>query len=167
MSKKHISWAGVFLCTLLLSFQSCWAASLCGDDEQVFFSCTLKNGKTVSLCASRFLDNKTGYLQYRFGKNNRIELKFPEEKNNSQEKFSYTHYSTHTFDRKTISFENHGYQYVIVYQRIIIDQYDGDLEEITQEVKVVSHNGVETSFKCEKESVYSRISELADIVLSL
>lgn len=52
------------------------AASLCEQDEQVVFSCSTGK-KVVSLCASKEASKSSGYLQYRFGAQNRIELIFP------------------------------------------------------------------------------------------
>ncbi len=54
--------------------------SLCQRNEQVLFSCPTKNAKIISLCASENLSSTNGYLQYRFGKKNNIELYYPEDK---------------------------------------------------------------------------------------
>lgn len=54
--------------------------SLCQRNEQVLFSCPTKNAKIISLCASENLSSTSGYLQYRFGKKNNIELYYPEDK---------------------------------------------------------------------------------------
>lgn len=42
------------------------APTLCGKEEKVYFSCGIGK-KTVSLCGSPVVDEKSGYLQYRFG----------------------------------------------------------------------------------------------------
>ncbi|OQW40761.1 MAG: hypothetical protein A4S08_03875 [Proteobacteria bacterium SG_bin4] len=52
------------------------AETLCKQQEQVIFSCSLGK-KTVSVCASNDLSANSGYLQYRFGQSGRIELTLP------------------------------------------------------------------------------------------
>lgn len=52
------------------------AETLCEQQEQVIFSCSLGK-KTVSVCASADLSASSGYLQYRFGRKTAIELAFP------------------------------------------------------------------------------------------
>lgn len=68
----------------LLLMQSCLAkttkptVTLCSTTEKIVFSCSFKNGKTVSICASSDLSASTGILQYRFGRvGKRPELVFP------------------------------------------------------------------------------------------
>ena len=54
-----------------------WAAeSLCNAQEQVIFSCSLGK-KMVSVCASNDFSASSGYLQYRFGQKDALELAFP------------------------------------------------------------------------------------------
>lgn len=56
---------------------SAWTAeSLCREHEQVIFSCSLDK-KMVSVCASTNFSASSGYLQYRFGQKNALELAFP------------------------------------------------------------------------------------------
>jgi len=53
--------------------------SLCYKDETIVFSAALKgNDKLVSICSSKKLDESQGYLQYRFGRPEKVELCFPE-----------------------------------------------------------------------------------------
>lgn len=50
--------------------------SHCNEQEQIIFSCSL--GKNiVSVCASKDISQNSGYLQYRFGHKNALELVFP------------------------------------------------------------------------------------------
>lgn len=51
--------------------------SLCTKKETTLFSCPVVN-KTVSVCASNNLSSTKGYIQYRFGKKQNIELQFPD-----------------------------------------------------------------------------------------
>lgn len=50
--------------------------SLCKSDEKIIFSCPVGHAKTVSVCASQSLA-KGGYIQYRFGRKNKIDLSIP------------------------------------------------------------------------------------------
>lgn len=55
--------------------------SLCAADETIIFNCATKPaGKIVSLCASKDLTKDKGYLQYRFGLPSKVELEFPEKR---------------------------------------------------------------------------------------
>lgn len=63
---------------LALTALPVWATeSLCNAQEQVIFSCSLGK-KTVSVCASNDFSANSGYLQYRFGKKDALELAFPD-----------------------------------------------------------------------------------------
>ena len=51
------------------------AGTLCASDERIIFSCPIRRpAKIVSLCASKNLTSERGYLQYRFGVPEKIEL---------------------------------------------------------------------------------------------
>ncbi|RAS19458.1 hypothetical protein BX591_14116 [Paraburkholderia bryophila] len=41
--------------------------TLCNEDEDVYFSCSLENQKTVSVCAKDNTTPNRGYVQYRYG----------------------------------------------------------------------------------------------------
>lgn len=97
------------------------APSHCITLEQVIYSCKIKNSqKVVSLCASKDLSAKSGYLQYRFGHLGKVELEFPDERKNSQTQFRYAHYFRFQIDRTEVSFKNAGYEYALY------SYYDGE-----------------------------------------
>jgi hypothetical protein len=50
---------------------------LCRGTEQVMFSCRTTNNKLIAICASADLSTTSGYVQYRFGTDNHVELKLP------------------------------------------------------------------------------------------
>src|SRR5213592_3963102 len=59
--------------------------SLCAKDERIIFSCPIKRpAKIVSVCASKDLTSDRGYIQYRFGLPDKVELEFPKERAGSQ-----------------------------------------------------------------------------------
>jgi hypothetical protein len=110
------------------------APSLCKANEQAFFNCAVKGGKIISLCASKQLTAKTGYLQYRFGRIGAPELQFPEKLEGSQSAFRFDHYFRYRVDRSDIVFKNAGFEYTL------FDDWEGDVKpEIRQSgISVVS-----------------------------
>src|SRR5213594_3849147 len=75
------------------------AGTLCATSERIIFSCPIRRpAKIVSLCASKDLTSERGYLQYRFGVPEKIELEFPKSRTGTQPQFQYTHYFRAQFD---------------------------------------------------------------------
>jgi hypothetical protein len=92
------------------------SGSLCGADETVLFSCSIKraSGNAIaSLCSSKKLTRNRGYLQYRFGKQGRVELEFPREQNGSRGAFYFAHYFRPLVDLTEVRFVNDGYRYTL------------------------------------------------------
>ena len=101
------------------------AGSLCQRDEKVVFSCTVtKAAKIVSLCSSKQLTKEQGYLQYRFGLPEKIELEYPKQRGRPQDAFKYSHYFRAQVDMTEISFSSNGYEYSIV------DDYNGEQKPV-------------------------------------
>jgi hypothetical protein len=120
--------------------------SLCANTERIIFSCTVKRpAKIVSLCASKRLTSKQGYLQYRFGLPGKVELEFPNQRGNSLKAFQYDHYFRAQFDLTQISFSSGGYKYVV------FDDYNGEQKpaRTDQGVRVTApNNGNEVTLDC-------------------
>ncbi|MFM0037695.1 hypothetical protein [Paraburkholderia strydomiana] len=90
------------------------AAGLCSTNEMTVFNCELKeNHKIVSMCASKNLTDKRGFLQYRYGLPNRIELTFPKNLENSQTQFGYDEYSRPDLSTFVVGVNNENYRYEI------------------------------------------------------
>jgi len=109
--------------------------SLCAKDERIIFSCPIRRpAKIASLCASKDLTSERGYLQYRFGLPEKIELEFPKSRTGTQPQFQYTHYFRAQFDLTEISFSINGYEYQIT------DDYNGEEKpaQISQGVSVTA-----------------------------
>lgn len=88
--------------------------SHCNNTEKVIFNCKIKEShKTLSLCASQNFQASDSYLQYRFGKIGKIELEYPENKNNSLSKFLFNHYFRYQADYSTLKFKRGSYEYTI------------------------------------------------------
>ena len=97
--------------------------TLCQTGERVIFSCPVKNAtRLVSICGSKALTDKRGYLQYRFGRAGKIELAFPEEPQGSQHMFRYAHYIRPQVDRFSVGFTIDGHTYEV------FKNYEGDSE---------------------------------------
>jgi len=136
------------------------AASLCTSDEAVLFSCDVKDGKKVSLCASQPISASQGYLQYRFGKGGAVELQYPADLHESQKKFAYSHYSRYQVSRTVVSFENGGYKYSIT------NDYEGDMpgEKSTKIQGVeVSKGEKATMLACKRDAI-NKMSALESVI---
>lgn len=120
--------------------------SLCAKDERTIFSCPIKRpAKIVSVCASKDLTSDRGYIQYRFGLPEKVELEFPKERGGSQQKFQYSHYFRAKVDLTEISFTLNGYEYQVT------DDYNGEekVAQTTQGVMVTAPGKPkEVSFVC-------------------
>ena len=68
-------------------------ANLCRANENIIFHCDLKEGrKIISVCASADLSVATGYLQFRLGTQEKIEMQFPDKLSGSRDKFATRFY---------------------------------------------------------------------------
>jgi len=129
------------------------AGTLCAKNERIIFSCPIRRpAKIVSLCASKDLASDRGYLQYRFGLPENIELEFPKDRTGSPQKFQYSHYFRAQVDMTEISFTLNGYQYQIT------DDYNGE-EKPAQTVQGVT---VTAPGKPKDVSLSCRIKPKAD-----
>lgn len=97
-----------------LNVSSVFADTLCKQNETLFFNCQTKNKKIISLCGDK------NNIQYRFGRNDKVELAFPE--NNGYDKLTYFHYFRSRVDRTEIRFQNNNVNY------ILFEYLDGEVE---------------------------------------
>ena len=137
-------------------------SSLCRTEEQVLFTCLAAgSAKLVSLCGSKFLDHRRGYLQYRYGIPGAIELQFPQARANTQLAFRYAHYARAQVDRTEISFDNQDNRYTL------FDYYGGDVTPAiaVAGVRVGKHGtrGWETELRCQSRPV-STLSSLETVI---
>ena len=86
--------------------------SLCSKDEQIAFSCRVGN-KLASLCASADLSKTTGYVQYRYGRKDKVELVFPESKAHPRAYFRWGVNGYSGGGTDYFRFSNKGYDYVV------------------------------------------------------
>lgn len=138
------------------------STSLCRAEEQIFFSCPVtRSSKLISLCGSKSLDARRGYLQYRLGRPGAVELQFPRDRANTQRVFRHAHYFRAQVDRTEVTFDNEGYRYVV------FDYYEGDIKPAVREsgVRVRRHgaNTNETELTCDGKPT-SKLGGLESIV---
>jgi hypothetical protein len=124
------------LAALSMPAHSSAATTHCTAQEQVVFSCSMaKSAKIVSLCASKPLTKNVGYLQYRFGTPQKMELEFPATKTDTQRQFKYSYYFRASVNRFHIMFDNAGVAYDVY------SEYDGE------ERPAIARYGVEVTPK--------------------
>jgi hypothetical protein len=86
------------------------AQSHCSQSEEIIFSCKI-GSKMMSVCSSKSLVSKVGYLQYRFGRLGALEFTYPRDIKSSIQRFKLSHYFRAKVDRWELSFENKDMQY--------------------------------------------------------
>ncbi len=97
---------------------------LCMDNENVIFSFITKNNKIMSICISK----DESYIVYRYGTKAKIELEYPEDKNNSWAKFKYSFYfrgggaANEGIDLNYLKFNNNGYTYTVFQEYSAVDE---------------------------------------------
>lgn len=85
---------------------------LCRNNEQVVFGCNI-NKKIVSLCTSLPLNKSSGYIQYRFGTPNKIEMEYPSNLVGTKDLFKHSIAAFSGGAEGRIRFQNKDYEYII------------------------------------------------------
>lgn len=88
-------------------------ATLCNDQEDIYFSCHLTGGKIVSLCASKDTTATTGYVQYRYGLPASLEMVFPKKNIPPKGVFKFVNASEGSVNKDIVKFKNGDYIYII------------------------------------------------------
>jgi hypothetical protein len=101
------------LCIIITLNVEASSPTLCQVNEQVIFACTTKDNKIISLCASRYLDANKGYLQYRFGTSNAIELQYPSVKLLPAQAFKGRNQQLGGRKGTYLRFQNNDYDYIV------------------------------------------------------
>jgi hypothetical protein len=71
-----MKYAPIVICFALSASANAASPTLCSSDEQNVLSCGARK-KVISVCASKDVGADRGYLQYRFGLPNKVELTVP------------------------------------------------------------------------------------------
>lgn len=101
------------------------ADSHCLPEEETVFSCAAGN-KVISICASKDISTTSGYMQYRFGALNAVEITIPETKEHPKKNVEAGTFSTANGGRTGhIRFKKGEYGYV-VYWAEVRGEYSAD-----------------------------------------
>lgn len=77
----------VIVCASLLSAAfGAQSQTLCADGEDSVFSCEIGK-KILSICGSKDLDHEKGWMQYRFGTSEKLDLIYPEKNEHPKKHF--------------------------------------------------------------------------------
>ncbi|WP_256583462.1 hypothetical protein [Pseudomonas sp. MPR-ANC1] len=87
--------------------------TLCSDDEDIYFSCPLQGGKTVSICAQGNSKPTAGSVQYRFGVPGKIEMVYPKTASPPKGKFFVVDASEGSVNLNIIKFKSGAYTYLV------------------------------------------------------
>ena len=115
---KHISLNAISRLAALAVMTSIGAsayadeATLCQPHEEIYFSCSAVN-KIISLCASGNISPSNGYVQYRFGTPDHVELQFPNKPYPPKNRLLISDISGGNLNYTHIKFKSGEYNYVI------------------------------------------------------
>jgi len=125
--KDNIAQTGMALnsFSLIMANNVSFDNALCTDNEQIILSFELEGtSKIISICEA---DHDEYYIVFRMGTSNEIDFEFPQNKEDSWNKFVYTYYLrggggfNEGLDLNYLSFEDEGKQYE-VYQEYTAEQ---------------------------------------------
>ena len=111
---------------------------LCRQNEYVIFSFNTLPGKTASLCISKTITSKSGYIMYRYGTKAKIELEYPADTLNSFSKFQFLMYSrgggkaNAGLELNNIEFTNNHFTYSLY------DDYSAEGESYTRAIMITN-----------------------------
>jgi hypothetical protein len=86
--------------------------SHCAVNERVVFTCEVKR-KVVSVCASTVLNESEGYMQYRFGRNGKVEKQIPKKAEYKPTSVAYKSTTSNSGFASYLRFSQDGYRYYI------------------------------------------------------
>ena len=89
---------------------ACAGQTHCDDNEVIYFNCEIKN-KIMSLCGSKNLSENSGYLQYRYGKKEHIELSYPSSLRHPTNLFDFEMGGNSGDTEVAVTFNNEQYEY--------------------------------------------------------
>ncbi|WP_253417595.1 hypothetical protein [Pseudomonas sp. GGS8] len=87
--------------------------TLCSDDEDIYFSCPLDGGKTVSVCARGNSKPTAGSVQYRYGVPGKVEMIYPKSALPPKGKFFVVNASEGSVNLNIIKFKTGPYTYLV------------------------------------------------------
>jgi hypothetical protein len=119
---------------------------LCQNNEYAIYSFSTKNNKTASLSISKNASTTQGYLVYRFGTKNKIEMTFPTHTLNSFSKFTYAEYhrgggkQNAAMSINSLRFTNNDFTYTLY------ENWSSEDDRYQKGIDVTSNNTGKTAF---------------------
>ncbi|MGF7187547.1 hypothetical protein JOE11_000574 [Robbsia andropogonis] len=86
--------------------------TLCEDEEEIYFSCIIKD-KIMSICAAENIAPDKGYVQYRYGRPENVEMRFPKTLVAPLGKFSISDIVLGNISFVHLKFKSGAYDYVL------------------------------------------------------
>lgn len=124
------------------------ADDLCVKPETHFFSCQTDNKKWIALCG--VLPKN---LQYRFGRLQQVEFRYPESTADNLDNFRFAHYARFQTERSEVVFSHAGVDYTV---------FDYTEQRMRRAgVRVTLANGKEREWIC-SGTVVSQLDKLRD-----
>ncbi|PQA90332.1 hypothetical protein B0A69_20565 [Chryseobacterium shigense] len=128
-------------------------------NEETIFSFDTKNGKKMSLVK----DKKNGYIQYRFGSKDHVEMEFPNSRTkDSWKQFTYNSYhrgggkQNAGMDLNYLSFSKNNYKYQL------FRTYDAENESFSTGITVTDSKGKETEISGVYKTIKGCMCHLED-----
>lgn len=111
--QKNLARASILAATCLAAcnVNASPGATLCSDNEEPIFACSLENAKKIALC--RKSTEVEDYLTYRYGTNSKVELTFEATDKEPKRRFYRGEVLYANNSEETIWFKNGGYLYSI------------------------------------------------------
>lgn len=119
---------------------------LCSDKETTYFGCVTAKQRWIALCGA-----VPQTLQYRYGKEGKVELRFPENAVEGKDRLKLAHYMRFQTDRTEVSFQNQNVDYAI------FDYVENNTR--TAGVRVTTADGKDIDIVC-KGKITSHLSDL-------
>ena len=118
--------------------------SLCDLNKEIIsFSCRLANDKLISVCASRDLGPDAGYITYRYGLPDKVEMIYPATTQGPQNIFWYSDDSmkhVHQLgSQSSLSFVNNSYRYTVFSHRYMLNNNQHEIDRAGISVAEGSH----------------------------
>jgi len=126
------------------------ASGLCAPQETTYFQCSAGKGRSINLCGPG-----EGAVQYRFGRNGKVELAFPADAREGAKALRLAHYFRAQTDRYEVRFENGGVEYVL------FDYQEGKRRDAG--VHVTGTDGKERDVAC-SGPIKSRLPDLQGVL---
>ena len=155
----------IFFLVLLIAVQI-HAETLCEPKEVVYYSCNIAGTqKQVSLCGNDLNDPDGFWLQYRFGRPNKLELVYPDIRDKSKDLFIDSGFEISHFRRNggwdsEVSFTTNGWSYTIISWMAREGETTG-----TEGIFVAKdRSGHGTTFKCNSSPNFGKKEAFSSLV---